>query len=157
MSKKAKSDGKTRLIAENRRARREYEIFDTMEAGLSLQGSEVKSLRSGHGNIRDAYVKFEGGEAWLWDAHIPTYAQAGPYHNHEPRRPRRLLMKKSEIVRWSKRVREKGLTVVALRLYFSGAWVKVEIALGKGRKLYDKRHELKKKDDKRAMERAMRG
>jgi SsrA-binding protein len=143
-------------IAENRRARREYEIVDRLETGLVLTGSEVKSLRRGQANIAEAYIRFEGGEAWLVDAHIPPYPQAGPHNNHEPTRPRKLLMKHREIDKWHRRVAEKGLTAIALKLYFKGSWLKLEIGLGRGRKLHDKRNVLKERTDKRETERAIR-
>lgn len=142
-------------IAENRRARHEFEILDTLEAGLALLGSEVKSLRGGKGSIAEAYVHFEDGEAWLVDAHIQPYPQANR-NNHEPRRRRKLLVHQSERARWSKRVAEKGLTVVPLRLYFEGPWVKVEIALARGKKLHDKRDAARDREDRREMDRAMR-
>jgi len=145
-----------RNIAENRRARRQYEILERLEVGLALTGSEVKSLRGGKANIGEAYVRFENGEAWLADAHFPQYKQAGPHNNHEPTRPRKLLMKAKEIDKWSRRVAEKGLSVVALQLYFKGSWVKLEIGLGRGRKLHDKRNLLKERTDKREADRAIR-
>ncbi len=157
MGRKGKAGGWTRgrdgeavrLVAENRKARHDYEILEELEAGLELRGSEVKSLRGGKGNIAEGFVLFEEGEAWLLDVHIPPYAQAGPYHNHEPRRRRRLLLKRRELDRWAKKVRERGLTVVPLRLYFRGAWVKVTLGLVRGRKLHDKRDRLKEKDAQR--------
>lgn len=145
-----------RNVAENRRARREYEILEKLEAGLVLTGSEVKTLRGGKANIAEAYIRFEDGEAWLVDAHIPQYPQAGPHNNHEPTRPRKLLMKGSEIDKWSRRVAEKGLSAVPLHLYFKGSWIKLEIGLGRGRKLHDKRNLLKERADKREAARAMR-
>lgn len=144
-----------RPICENRRARHEFEILDTLEAGMELVGSEVKSLRAGRANLTDAYVRFEKGEAFLVDAHISPYAQAGPF-NHDPRRVRRLLISAAERERWARKVAEKGLTVVALRMYFQGPWAKVEVALARGKKLYDKRASMKEDDDRREMDRAMR-
>jgi SsrA-binding protein len=147
--KKKKTDGPgSAVIAENRKARHEYSIEDKVEAGLELTGSEVKVLRSRQGNIAEAHVRFERGEAWLVDAHIPPYPQAHQF-NHEPRRRRKLLLKKSEIERWHKRVREKGYTAVPLKLYFNGPWVKLEVGLGKGRKIHDKRDALKEKASRR--------
>jgi len=146
-----------RNICENRRARRNYEVIDTLEVGISLLGSEVKSLRAGRGNLAEAYVRFEAGQAWLCEAHISQYAQAGPHNNHEPTRRRPLLMHQLQIIKWSKRVAEKGLTVIPLRMYFSGAWVKLEIGLGRGRKLHDKRKVLKERASRRDTERALRG
>lgn len=143
-------------IAENRRARFEFEVLETLEAGLVLQGSEVKSLRGGKASLAEAYVRLQDGEAWLVDAHIAPYPQANKF-NHEPRRLRKLLMSASELRKWAKRVAEKGLTVAPLRMYFLGPWAKVEVALVRGRKLHDKREHLKEKDDRREMARATRG
>lgn len=146
-----------RPIAENRRARRSYEMIETFEAGMVLTGSETKSLRSGAGNIAEAYVKFTKGEAFLVGAHIAPYAQAGPHYNHEPLRPRKLLLKTRELARLQRRVAERGLSLIPLRLYFKGAWVKLEIGLGRGRKAHDKRDVLKERDARREMDRARRG
>lgn len=145
-----------RNIAENRRARREYEVLERLEVGLVLTGSEVKSLRNGKANIAEAYVRFDDGEAWLVEAHVPQYPQAGPHNNHEPKRSRKLLLKRSEIDRLSRKVAEKGLSIVPLHLYFKGSWVKLEIGLGRGRKLHDKREMLKERTDRREAERAIR-
>lgn len=155
MARKSSAEER-RVIAENRKARHEYDILERVEAGLQLVGSEVKSLRGGKGNIAEAYVRFEKGEAWLVDAHIPQYAQAGPHNNHEPRRPRKLLLKATELEKWSRKVQEKGMTAVPLVLYFKGAWVKLEIGLGRGRKLHDKRHAIKERESRRDAERALR-
>ena len=154
MAGKSEAATKRRIICENRRARHDYAILDTLEAGLSLHGSEVKSLRAGSGNIKEAHVRFEGGEVWLVDAHIAPYEQANR-QNHEPRRRRKLLMHKGERERWHKRVKERGLTCIPVRMYFVGPWVKVEIALGRGKRLHDKRASLKAKEDRRDMDRAM--
>lgn len=144
-----------RLIAENRKARHEYDLLEVFEAGLVLRGSEVKSLRGGKGNIGEAWVRLERGEAYLVDAHIPPYAQAGPYNNHEPTRERKLLLKDEELRRLEKRVQEKGLTIVPVALVFQGPWVKVEIALGRGRKLHDKRAAIKAREGEREARREM--
>lgn len=156
MSNMSSQPAQIRNIAENRRARREYEIQERLEVGLVLTGSEVKTLRGGTANIAEAYIRFQDNEAWLVEAHIPQYPQAGPYYNHEPTRPRKLLMKAREIEKWRRRVAEKGLSAVALQLYFKGSWVKLEIGLGRGRKLHDKRDLLKARTDKRETERAIR-
>lgn len=140
-----------KTIARNRKAKFEYEILDTYEAGLSLRGSEVKSLRAGKGTIAEAYVRLIDGEAWLVGANISPYPQAS-YNNHEPDRPRKLLLSRQELRRLKKATREKGLTIVPLQLYFKGPWVKLEIALARGRKLHDKRQYLKKKQDRRDMD-----
>jgi SsrA-binding protein len=144
-----------RVIAENRKARHEYEIIEKMEAGLVLRGSETKTLRDGKGNIAEAWVRLDEGEAWLVDAHIPPYPQAGPHNNHEPTRPRKLLLSNDELVRLHKRVQEKGLTIVPLVLLFHGPWVKLEIGLARGRKLHDKRAAIKDREGEREARRAM--
>jgi len=155
MSRQAnKGPAEVRVIAENRKARHEYDILDRTEAGLVLQGSEVKSLRGGHGNIAEAFVKFIKHEAFLVDAHVPPYPQAHQF-NHEPRRMRKLLMKRAEIDRLAEKVQQKGLTIVPLKLYWKGAHVKVELGVARGRKLHDKRHALKARQDKREMDRAL--
>lgn len=143
-------------ICENRKARHEFELLEIFEAGVALLGSEVKSLRNGHGSIAEAYVRIEDGQAWLVDAHIAPYAQANR-ENHEPRRRRRLLLHRTELRKLIKKVTEKGLTIVPLRMYFLGPWAKVEVALARGRKVHDKRAALKEKTDKREMDRALRG
>ncbi|HCH66018.1 MAG: SsrA-binding protein [Deltaproteobacteria bacterium] len=151
MSKSAEA---VRVIAENRKARHEYDIQDRFEAGLVLVGSEVKSLRSGKGNIAEAFVKFIRDEAYLVDAHIAIYPQAHQF-NHEPRRARKLLLKRGELDKLADKVQQKGLTIVPLKLFFKGAWVKLEVGLARGRKLHDKRHALKARQDKRDMDRAL--
>ena len=149
-----KSAEAVRVIAENRKARHEYDIQDRFEAGLVLVGSEVKSLRAGKGNIAEAFVKFIRDEAYLVDAHIAIYPQAHQF-NHEPRRARKLLMKRSELDKLAEKVQQKGLTIVPLKLFFKGAWVKLELGLARGRKLHDKRHALKARQDRRDMDRAL--
>jgi len=156
MAGKSETGKKPRMICENRRARHDYEILDSLVAGLSLLGSEVKSIRGGGGNIKEAHVRFEDGEAWLVDAHIPPYEQANR-QNHEPRRRRKLLIQRSESERWHKRVKERGLTCIPVKMFFQGPWVKVEIALGKGKRLHDKRATLKARADQREVDRAMKG
>ena len=157
--KKSKStaDGAVRMIAENRKARHSYELIERLEAGLVLTGSEVKSLRAGNASIGEAFIKFEAGEAWLIDSHISPYPQAGPHNNHEPRRPRKLLMDGRQIYRWTRKTHERGLAAVPLKLYFQGAWAKVEIALGRGRQRHDKRAAIKEQEGKREAARALRG
>ena len=145
-----------RVIAENRRARHDYEIVERFEAGVELRGSEVKSLRGGTGNIAEAYAQIIEGEAWIQNMHVPEYPQAGPHQNHEPRRKRKLLLKAREIERMRKKVAEKGLTLVPLKLYFSGAWVKIELGIARGRKRHDKRQALKERQDQRDVQRALR-
>ncbi len=156
MAGKKDRAGERRLIAENRKARHEYEILERLEAGLVLRGSETKSLRDGKGNIAEAWVRFDDGEAFLVDCHIPQYPQAGPHNNHEPTRVRKLLMKGEQLGSWAKRSQEKGLSVIPLALYFNGPWVKVELGLGRGRKLHDKRQAIKERDSRREVDRALR-
>lgn len=138
----------------NRRASFDYEILETFEAGLELTGSEVKSLRGGQGSIAEAYARTRGGEVWLEGANIPIYNEAS-YNNHEPTRPRKLLLKKREIAEIAKGLERKGLTLVPLKLYFKGGWAKLYVALARGKKRYDKRQDEAKKDAKRQMERAL--
>lgn len=138
----------------NRRARHDYELLETFEAGLALTGSEVKSLRLGGGSIAEGYVRLRGGEVVLEGATIPIYEQAS-YNNHEPDRPRTLLLHRREIERIRQGLERKGLTAVPLRLYFRGGWAKLEIALARGKKRYDKRRTEADRDAKRQIERAL--
>ena len=135
-----------RLAAQNRKARRNYEIEDTFEAGLVLVGSEVKALREGRANIGEAYAKPENGEVWLVNAHIPEYRQAGQF-NHQPKRPRKLLLKKREVVKLIGATERDGMALIPLKLYFNARGIaKLELGLGKGRKHFDKREAEKKRD-----------
>lgn len=146
-----------RNISLNRRARFQYELEDFLEAGVILLGSEVKSARQGKVTLEEAWVKVEEtGPPVLMGAHIAPYEQANR-NNHEPTRPRILLLNAGELVRLRKKVREKGLTVVPVQMYFQGPWAKVEIAIGRGKKLHDKREALKEAVDRRETERAIRG
>lgn len=142
-----------KVIAVNRKARHEYHILDTFEAGISLTGTEVKSLRAGKASLQDSYAKVEGREILLYNLHISPY-EKGNRFNHEPKRTRKLLMKKNEILKLLGKSREKGLAIVPLKMYFNRGWAKVEIALAQGKKSYDKRSSLAEKDAKREMERA---
>ena len=145
-----------KLVAENRKARFNYEIEEKLEAGLALTGSEVKSLRSGKANIGDAYAAEEGGELFLINAHISEYAQAGRA-NHEPKRPRKLLLHRREIDRLIGAIQRQGMTVVPLKLYFNRRGIaKLELGLAKGKKLHDKRETLKKREAKRSIQRTLR-
>jgi SsrA-binding protein len=144
-----------RSISRNRKARHEYELLDRFEAGLVLTGTEVKSLRSGKASLQEAYVRVENGEAFLVGANIPPYTHAGQ-ENHQPTRRRKLLLSRRELQKLKKGLQEKGLTIVPLHLYFQGAWVKLEIALARGKKHHDKRQSLKSAQDKRDMDRALR-
>lgn len=150
-----KSKGKT--IATNRKARHDYFIDETCEAGIVLTGTEIKSARAGRVNLRDSYVQVRNGELWLIDTHIAPYKQAGR-GSHEPKRPRKLLMQRREINRFQGKVQEKGYTIVPLRFYLkNNKWAKVEIALARGKKLYDKRQAIRERDAKREMERVLAG
>ena len=144
-----------RPICENRRARREYTVDDTFEAGLVLQGSEVKSMRAGAANLSDSYVQFRGGEAFLVGAHIAPYAQANRL-NHPPRRDRKLLLHAREIRKLASKVAERGYTVIPLRMYFKGAHAKVLLGLARGKKIHDRRQDIRRREDQRDMARALR-
>jgi SsrA-binding protein len=141
-------------LAANRRARHDYEILETFEAGLVLSGTEVKAARSGKVQLKDSYVDFQNGQAFLIGAHISHYSH-GNRENHEPERPRRLLMRRREIDKLFGRTQLRGLTVVPLAVYLKGNWVKVEVALAQGKKLYDKRATERKKELDREAEEAM--
>jgi SsrA-binding protein len=145
-----------KIVATNRRARHEYFILDTMEAGIALHGSEIKSIRACQISLAEAYVRIDGQEAWLEDAHIAPYEQASIF-NHEPRRSRKLLLHSSEIRKLWNTVRQKGVTIIPLAVYLKGGRAKVEIAVAKGKKLYDKRAEIAKRDSQREIERSLRG
>ncbi len=145
---------KHKVLVKNRKAFHEYEILDTYEAGLVLVGSEVKSLRSGGASLQDAYVFIKGAEVFLLNAYIAPYANSS-YFQHEERRKRKLLMHKQEILRLEKQVKQKGITIIPLSLYFKKGKVKVSIASAKGKKLHDKRASLKEKEEKRHMQRAL--
>jgi SsrA-binding protein len=143
-----------KLIAQNKKARHDYHIEDTYEAGLVLTGTEVKSLRAGRASLVDGFAEIHEGEAWLHGVHIPEYAQ-GPWTNHSARRKRKLLLNRQEIDKIESRVNEKGLTLVPLSLYFKDGRAKVEIALAKGKKTWDKRHALAERQAKRETEQAV--
>lgn len=142
-------------IANNRKAFHEYTISDKVEAGIVLTGTEVKAARTGKVSLTDGWVDFASGEAYLRDAHIAKYSH-GTYANHEEMRPRKLLLKQSELARLASKVEEKGCTVVPLRLYFKNQYLKLEIGVGKGKKLHDKRDATKEREANREMQRAMR-
>ncbi len=155
MSRSAADDAPAiESIAENRRARHEYQIMDTWEAGIMLTGSEVKALREGRANVTDAFGIINGTEIFLLNLHISQYERAG-YSAHDPTRTRKLLLHAKEIEKLIGAVTRQGLTIVPLELYFKNGRAKVVIALARGKKLHDKREDLKKKDDVRAMARAM--
>ena len=143
-------------VADNRKAYHEYFIDDTYEAGIVLVGTEVKSLREGRVNLRDSYVEVRGMELFLVGAHISPFEQ-GNIWNHDPLRPRKLLMHRAEIEKIAHRVRERGYTVVPTKMYFKDGRAKVEIGMARGKKLYDKRHDMAERDAKRDVDRALRG
>ena len=149
----AKEKGR-KLIASNKRARHDYAILDTYAAGIALVGTEVKSLRAGRASLVDAFAQEKDGELYLYALHIPEYAH-GTWTNHEPRRTRKLLLNKVELAKLLGKVQEGGLTLVPLSMYFSDGWAKVELALARGKKDYDKRQTLAKRDADREIARAM--
>lgn len=142
------------MIAQNKKARHDYLIIDTYEAGLVLTGTEVKSLRQGRASLADGFVQMDGNEAWLHNVHVPEYSQ-GTWTNHSARRKRKLLLHRLEIEKLESKSQETGHTIVPLALYFKDGRAKVEIALAKGKKEYDKRQTLREKQDRRETERAV--
>jgi SsrA-binding protein len=144
-----------KILSDNRQARYLYEILETYEAGLQLTGTEVKSIRAGKLNLQDGYALIRNGEAWLINVHISPYTGSGQYFNHEPRRTRKLLLHRQEIRKLIGRVEQQGLTLVPLRMYLKRGLVKVSLGLGKGKKLHDKREDLKRRQDQRDIQRAM--
>jgi SsrA-binding protein len=155
---KAKADAAPteRVIAENRKARHEYEIVDTLECGIALVGSEVKSLRAGKMSLDEAYGRVDTAEVWLIGSDIPEYEKANRL-NHQPKRPRKLLLHRREIKKFASLAYEKGLTLVPLKMYFKNGRVKVLMGIGRGRKLHDKREKLKAASARRDIETALRG
>ena len=143
-----------KVVATNRRARHDYLIEDTYEAGIVLTGTEVKSLRMGRASLVDGYAFVDGGEAWLDAVHIPEYAD-GTWNNHAPRRKRKLLLHKQQILKIENKVKQGGYTIVPLSIYFNDGRAKVEIAVAKGKREYDKRQALRERQDRREAERAM--
>ena len=146
--------GNDALLADNRKARFDYEILETLEAGMALLGTEVKAIREGRVNLRDSYARVEKGEVWLYNVNISSYSHRG-YADHEPLRQRKLLMHRHEIERLQSKTQEKGHTIIPLALYFLDGRAKVEIALARGKKEYDKRHTLREKQDNREAQRAI--
>ncbi|MBC9725513.1 SsrA-binding protein SmpB [Streptomyces sp. TRM68367] len=149
----AKEKGR-KLIAQNKKARHDYHILDTYEAGLVLMGTEVKSLRQGRASLVDGFVQLDGHEAWLYNVHVPEYSQ-GTWTNHSARRKRKLLLHREEIDKLEAKSQETGHTIVPLALYFKDGRAKIEIALAKGKKEYDKRQTLREKQDRREAERVI--
>ncbi len=144
-----------KVVADNRRARHDYHIEETYEAGIVLTGSEIKSVRAGRVNLRGSYARLINDEVFLYDAHISPYEQSGSHYNHEPLRPRKLLLHRREIRRLLGLIRQKGLTLVPLQVYFKGRRAKVELAVARGKKLYDKREDIAKREAQRDIERVM--
>lgn len=145
-----------KVVATNRKAKFEYFLLETYEAGIALRGSEIKSIRAGQISLKEAYVRVTEREAWLMDAHIAPYAQANRF-NHDPRRPRRLLLHKREIRKLWNEVRQKGVTIIPTKVYLKNGRAKVEIALARGKKLHDKRRAIAKRDAERELQRQLSG
>lgn len=143
-----------KTVSKNRKALFEYFILDSLEAGISLKGSEIKSVRAGQVSLQEAYIQIENNQAWLVNAHIASY-DAASYANHDPKRSRRLLLHKKEILELGKIVKQKGVTIIPIKMYLKEGRAKLEIAVAKGKKLYDKRQDIAEKDMKRDMDRAM--
>lgn len=151
-----KEDDSWKVVARNRRARHEFDLIETVEAGIVLTGTEVKSLRNGKASLEEAYAGIDRDEVWLYGCDIPEYLQANRM-NHKPKRPRKLLLHRREINKLIAKASERGLTLVPLRIYFKDGIAKVEISIARGRKLYDKRQALKTQDARRDIDRAIRG
>lgn len=143
-----------KIVTVNRKARHDYHVLEKYEAGMALKGTEVKSLRAGKANLQDSFARIENAELILYNMHIGHYEQGNRF-NHEPKRPRKLLMHKREIMRLLGKTQEKGLTLIPLRIYFTRGRAKVELALAKGKRSFDKRESIKARDAQREMERAM--
>ena len=154
---KGKGDDESfKVVARNRRARHDFDLIESIETGIALTGTEVKSLRNGKASLEEAYAGIDNGEVWLYGCDIPEYLQANRM-NHKPKRPRKLLLHRREISGLVSKASEKGFTLVPLKLYFKDGIAKVEICVARGRKTYDKREALKKQEAKRDMDRALRG
>lgn len=145
-----------KIVAKNRKAQFEYFLLEKFEAGIALKGSEIKSIRAGQVSLQEAYVQIDGKQAWLINSHIASYKEAS-YLDHDPKRPRKLLLHKKEIKLLWNEVRQKGVTIIPVSMYLKGGKAKIEIAVAKGKKLFDKRHDLAEKDVRRDMNRIMSG
>ena len=150
-----KDNQPNQTVADNRKARHDYFIDENYEAGIALTGSEIKSVRAGRVNLRGGYARVVSGEIWLYDVHISPYEQSGTHYNHEPTRPRKLLLHRREISRILGQVERQGFTLVPLRVYFKGRRAKLDLGLARGKKLYDKRDDIAKHEAKRDIERVM--
>ncbi|HEY9631356.1 MAG TPA: SsrA-binding protein SmpB [Coleofasciculaceae cyanobacterium] len=151
----SENDDGYKIVADNRQARFQYEILETYEVGVELRGTEVKSIRQGKANLRDGYALIRKGEAWLHNVHISPHQSTIQAYNHDPRRTRKLLLHQQEIRKLIGQVEQQGLTLVPLKMYLKRGWVKLTLALVRGKKLHDKREDLKRKQDKREMERTL--
>lgn len=151
---KKKSESGRKVLADNRKARHDFEILDSMECGIELCGTEVKSIRNGQVNLKDSHARIEDGEIYLYNVHISPYDHGNRF-NHDPVRKRRLLLHKKEIQKLKSKIQEKGLTLIPLKLYFksNSNWVKVDLGVCKGKRLYDKRQDISKRDNQRQLER----
>lgn len=152
MSEKSES---FKIVSDNRQARFQYEILESYEAGIELVGTEVKSIREGKVNLRDGFALVRDGELLLLNVHISPHRTASQFFNHDPRRTRKLLLHRQEIRKLIGKVEQQGLTLVPLKMYFKRGWVKVDLGLARGKKLHDKREDVKRRDDQRDMQRAM--
>lgn len=152
--KKTSAEEGITIICRNRRATHDFDILDRLECGLVLQGTEVKSLRAGHAQLDDAFARVEDGEVWLYGLEIPEY-EYGNVLNHKPKRPRKLLLHRQQITRFAAKAQQEGLTLIPLRLYFKNGRAKVELALAKGKKKYDKREALRQRDAQRQIDRVL--
>jgi SsrA-binding protein len=154
MTKTKKTDDQppVKVVADNRRARHEYEILETFEAGLALSGTEVKAMRQGKANLQESFARIEDNEIWLYRCHISPY-DFGNRFNHDPLRKRRLLMHRRQINKLKAQTQEKGLALIPLKLYFKGNWAKIDLALARGKQLYDKRQSIAKRENQRQIER----
>tara|TARA_Y100001933_G_C18777223_1_gene470849 strand:+ start:78 stop:551 length:474 start_codon:yes stop_codon:yes gene_type:complete len=155
MGKKLKNDSTIKPLAQNKYARFQYEILDTIEAGIALLGTEVKSIRNGKANLRDGYCTFRDNEIILKNVHISPHNNVGAFFNHDPLRERKLLIQRREIIKLRVNSEKKGLTIIPLSIYLKGSWIKLKIGIGKGKKLHDKRQADKSKDIKREIRSAL--
>ena len=155
MVKPSKKNSIIKSLAQNKYARFQYEIHETIEAGIELLGTEVKSIRNGKANLRDGYCTFRKGEILLKNVHISPHMNVGAYFNHDPIRERKLLLHKNEIIKLKNKVEKKGLTIIPISIYLKGSWIKLKIGVGKGKKLHDKRQSDKQKTIKKEIRRAL--
>ncbi len=154
MAENVRQDDDIKLVVQNRRARRDYEVLDSFETGIVLQGTEVKSLRQGKANLKDSYAAIERGEVFLYNVHISPY-EAGNQFNHDPERPRKLLLHRIEIRRLIIKTEQQGLTLVPLKVYFKRGKAKIELAIVRGKRQFDKRHDIAKRQAQRDVEREL--